>query len=149
MNPKLIATFLLGALAASIALNVLQFQRNNKGKPNKPLPPEPFRELDLTPAQVGVLNRCGTTCCEAADELRSETERVADELKIALAAEVLDKELVTDLAAKLSELRRREVDNNLATLIEVRNVLEPKQVRTLYRVLYPDYENDRHVAKED
>ena len=141
MNIKLLATFLFGALIASIALNVVLY-----GKQEAPsaqtLPPEPFRELDLSPAQIGVLNRCGTLCCEAAEELSAQTEMVANELKEALASEELDHELVKSLAAELSELRQQEVDNNIATLLEVRNVLEPKQVRTLYRVLYPNYEED-------
>lgn len=141
MNAKLLATFLLGALVASIALNMVQFRKNQNG-PKQVEPPEQFRELDLSPAQIGVLNRCGTMCCEAADALRSQTELVANDLKEALSAETLDADRVKNLAAELSELRRQEVDNNIATLLEVRNVLEPKQVRTLYRVLYPNYEED-------
>lgn len=141
MNAKLLATFLLGALVASIALNFLQFQRNQQ--PAQAVePPEQFRELELSPAQIGVLNRCGTTCNEAAEDLRSQTELVAADLRQALSAEILDDVRVKELAAELSELRRREVDNNIATLLEVRNILEPKQVRTLYRVLYPNYEED-------
>lgn len=143
MNAKLLATFLLGALMASMAFNVIQYNKKDQGKSAaQPLPPEPFRAMDLSPAQIGVLNRCGTTCSEAAEELRSQTEIVTEDLRLALSAEVLDGDRVRELAAELSELRRKEIDNNIATLLEVRDVLEPKQVRTLYRVLYPDYEDE-------
>ena len=142
MNAKLLATFLLGALMASMAFNVIQYNRNQERPPAQALPPEPFQAMDLSPAQIGVLNRCGMTCSEAAEELRSQTEIVTEDLRHALSAEELDSERVRELAAELSELRRKEVDNNIATLLEVRNVLEPKQVRTLYRVLYPNYEDE-------
>ena len=126
-----------GALLASIALNVAQYQKPVRTT-SKVEPPAQYADLDLTPAQIGVLNRCGTACCEAAKDLRTESAAVTNELRMALSAEEMDEVLVKELAAKLCELRNQEVDNNIATLLEVRNTLDPKQVRTLYRVLYPD-----------
>lgn len=139
MDMKYIVVFIGGALLASAALNVAQFQRNNKSPKQRQLePPAQYADLDLTPAQIGVLNRCGTACCDAAEELRSETQAVTNDLREALSAEVMDEEHVKGLAAKLCELRNKEVDNNIETLLQVRNTLDPKQVRTLYRVLYPE-----------
>ena len=63
---------------------------------------------------------------------------MTDELRTALSADVLDEDHVKALTGQLRELRDKEVDNNIATLLQVRNTLEPKQVRTLYRVLYPE-----------
>ena len=137
MNLKYLIVFIGGALLASITLNVAQYQRPAKSQP-KAQPPAQYADLDLTPAQIGVLNRCGTACCEAAKDLRTESAAVTDELRIALSAEDLNEVLVKELAGKLCQLRNKEVDNNITTLLEVRNTLDPKQVRTLYRVLYPD-----------
>jgi len=139
MDMKYLVVFMGGALIASVALNIGQYQ-----KPDKPQrqgrvePPAQFADLDLTPAQIGVLNRCGTACCDAATQLRAETEAVTDQLRTALSADVLDEEHVKDLTGQLRELRNKEVDNNIETLLQVRNTLDPKQVRTLYRVLYPE-----------
>ncbi len=137
MNPKLLGMFLVGALMASVMLNVVFYKRLHPPAP-KQRPPSPFEELQLTSAQIGVLNRCGMDCREAAEELQQQTARITEELRQALSEDNLDEEHVRELAAELGRLRNQEIDNNIATLIEVRNVLEPKQVRTLYRALYPD-----------
>ncbi|MDA1113725.1 MAG: Spy/CpxP family protein refolding chaperone [Planctomycetota bacterium] len=131
-----------GAFLASLALNVVQYQKPTQASTQvKVDPPAQYADLDLSPAQIGVLNRCGIACCDAADELRRDTQTVSDELRIALSAEVMDEKQVKALAAKLCELRNKEVDNNIETLLQVRNTLDPKQVRTLYRVLYPAQEH--------
>lgn len=140
MSPKYLVVFMGGALLASVGLNVAQYQKPDKEMPKVEASAE-YADLDLTPAQIGVLNRCGTACHEAAENLRDESAAVTDELRMALSADDLDEALVKDLAGKLCELRNQEVDNNIATLLEVRNTLDPKQVRTLYRVLYPDQGN--------
>jgi len=137
MSMNYMSVFLGGALAASIALNFTQYQKPEAAG-QEPQSPDHYAELDLTPAQVGVLNRCGTVSCFAAAQLRAESEAVTDELRVALSAPEMDEDYVKELAAKLCELRTREVDNNIATLLEVRNALEPQQVRALYRVLYPE-----------
>jgi len=137
MKIKLIGMFLVGALMASVMLNVVFYKRLHPSAP-KQTPPPPFEELELTSAQIGVLNRCGTVCCEAAEQLQQQTEKITEELRQALSEDHLDEERVRELASELGRLRNQEIDNNIATLIEVRNVLEPKQVRTLYRALYPD-----------
>jgi len=136
MNPKYLAVFMGGALLASVTLNVAQYQKPVKAMPQVKAPAQ-YADLDLTPAQIGVLNRYGMACNKAASDLRNESAAVTDELREALSADDLDEVLVKDLAGKLCELRNKEVDNNIATLLEVRNTLDPKQVRTLYRVLYP------------
>lgn len=138
MDRKYLSVFIGGALLASVALNVAQYQKPTRAPAQvKVEPPAQYADLDLSPAQIGVLNRCGTVCCDAAKELRTETQAVTDELRVALSAEIMDEKQVRALAAKLCELRNQEVDNNIATLLQVRNALDPKQVRTLYRVLYP------------
>ena len=137
MKAKLLGMFLVGALIASVMLNVVLYKRLHPATP-KQKPPAPFEELQLTSAQIGVLNRCGTVCSEAAEELQQQMKSITEELRQALSEDNLDEDRVRQLAAELGRLRNQEIDNNIATLIEVRNVLEPKQVRTLYRALYPD-----------
>lgn len=137
MNRKYLSVFIGGALVASIGLNVAQYQKPEHAAQLQQIHAQ-YADLDLTPAQIEILDRCGTACCDAAEKLRAESEAVTDDLRTALSASEMDEEYVKDLAAKLCELRNQEVDNNIATLLEVRNALEPKQLRTLYRVLYPE-----------
>ena len=139
MDMKYLVVFMGGALIASIALNIGQYQKPTKAQRQRKVePPAQYADLDLSPSQIGVLNRCGTACCDAATALRAEAKAVTDELRTALSADVLDEDHVKALTGQLRELRDKEVDNNIATLLQVRNTLEPKQVRTLYRVLYPE-----------
>lgn len=137
-NTTLFSTFVVGALLASVALNVALYRGQAQPSPGS-RPPAPYEELDLTPAQIRILNKCGQDCADAVEALRQESALVTEELQVALSEPEMDDARVKALAEELCRLRNQEVDNNIATLLEVRTVLEPHQLRTLYRAFYPDW----------
>ena len=141
MRIALVMTFLLGTLAASLALNVMQYKSSQGPKLEVELPGlSPYEALELTPAQIRILNECGQQSCEAVDDLREESARVTEELRVALSGHDFDQVRVKELADELCALRNQEVDNNIATLLQVRDVLKPGQLRELYHLLYPDWQ---------
>ena len=137
MRISLLMTFLLGTLAASAILNVMQYRASQGNPPGEP-GPSPYEGLDLTAEQIRALNECGQNCCDAVEEMRAESKRVTYELRAALSRPDLDPEKVDALAEELCNLRNQEVDNNVETLLQVRGVLEPDQLRELNELLYPD-----------
>jgi Spy/CpxP family protein refolding chaperone len=139
MRIGLLMTFLLGSLAASVVLNVMQY-RAASADSSPQQGPSPYAELELTQAQVRVLNKYGQMCCDTVEELRAESERVTEELRVALSGPDFDQMRVKELADELCSLRNQEVDNNITTLLQVRDVLKPGQLRELYHLLYPDWE---------
>lgn len=141
MQGNLVKTFLFGALAASLVLNVMQYQASQEPKLEIELPGQsPYESLDLTPTQIRILNECGKDSCDAMEDLREQSARVTEELRVALSGPDFDQERVKDLADELCTLRNQEVDNNIATLLQVRDVLKPGQLRELYHLLYPDWQ---------
>jgi len=139
MRISLLMTFLLGSLAASVVLNAMQYKAS-QAAPLVERGPSPYDELDLTPEQIRVLNKYGETCCNTVEELRAESDRVTEELRTALSGPDFDQEKVKELADELCVLRNKEVDNNVETLLQVRDVLKPGQLRELYHLLYPDWD---------
>lgn len=148
MSQSLVATFLGGALLASVAMNVYLWQHSGLDHtdavgPGLETPELQMDQLELNRVQMNALKRLGASQAEAATALRQEITAATRQLQAALDKDPLDPEQVKALAESLRVLRRQEVDQQVGTLLAVRELLTPYQTRLLYQVLYPDATAER------
>lgn len=143
MNGAWLAAFLGGALLASAGMNVYLWQKSDLAHtgelgPGLRAPNIPLDTLELNQTQRNALGRLSVEKAEAANDLRHRIVSKTRALQEALGQESIDSVLVAALAEDLRQLRREEVDQQLGTLLAVRELLTPFQTRLLYQVLYPE-----------
>lgn len=143
MNSGLLATFLAGALVASAGMNIYLWQQsdikqNAELGPGLRAPEVPLEDLELNQVQMNALARFSTEKAAAAADLRQRIGARTRELQEALQADPMAEDRVKELAEELRQLRREEVDQQVGTLLAVRELLTPYQTRLLYQVLYPE-----------
>jgi len=143
MNGGLLATFLAGALLASGSVNLYLWQHCDLNPPEQVGPglraaEIPMEDLALNKVQMNALRRLSEEKANDAAALRERIGAKTRELQAALQQEEIDTEAVTILAEELRQLRREEVDQQVGTLLAVRELLTPYQTRILYQVLYPE-----------
>jgi Spy/CpxP family protein refolding chaperone len=143
MNSGLLATFLAGALVASAGMNIYLWQQsdikqNAELGPGLRSPEVPLEDLELNQVQMNALARFSTEKAAAAADLRQRIGARTRELQEALQADPMAEDRVKELAEELRQLRREEVDQQVGTLLAVRELLTPYQTRLLYQVLYPE-----------
>jgi Spy/CpxP family protein refolding chaperone len=131
---KILITFLAGALAGSIALNVVQATRAAAPSPAfRMLPAGVLGELGLSDAQIERIEACCTDCCTDRDDLNAQLETAAADLEREIAREPLDRPRIRDLARRIGELRAERAAQCAESILAVREILTPAQLETLIR----------------
>jgi len=156
---SLLSTFLVGMLLASMVLNVHQWRDESlsvtpetatltaitpaklaaitpatEAGPLAALPASfDVEQLCLSAEQQAKLSSCGDGCCCEAMALREQVRDATVALQEACAQQDVDEANLLLLAADLCTLREREVQEHVAALLAVREVLSPKQMEELRR----------------
>lgn len=143
MNSGLLATFLAGALVASAGMNIYLWQQSDLKQseelgPGLRSPEVPLEDLELNQVQMNALSRLSAEKAGDAADLRQRIGERTRDLQEALQGDPMDEDRVKALAEELRQLRREEVDQQVGTLLAVRELLTPYQTRLLYQVLYPE-----------
>ena len=143
MNSGLLATFLAGALVASAGMNIYLWQQSDLEQseelgPGLRSPEVPLEDLELNQVQMNALSRLSAEKAGDAADLRQRIGERTRDLQEALQGDPMDEDRVKALAEELRQLRREEVDQQVGTLLAVRELLTPYQTRLLYQVLYPE-----------
>jgi len=136
MTRLLLGWLLAGVFVASLGLNVLHWSGDSgAAAPEAPLPPPcvDLEQLELTPDQEAAVTRCCRSFGEEEVELRSALAARTAELEAALAEEELDETELRRLAKEVGDLRSRLLEGRVESVIEVRTILEPCQMRQLRR----------------
>lgn len=129
MKPTL--WILLGALTASVALNVESWLSQPEPVVPHARPAFSVDQLELTDAQRAELTSCCAECCAPHDEIRSDVEAKQAALQAALADPEVDAAEVRRLASEVGELRRELLEASVATMLRVRQVLTPEQLEVI------------------
>jgi Spy/CpxP family protein refolding chaperone len=130
MQPRTVSWFLVGALCASLALNVVLGRAAAHGSTAAEPPALPSM-LDLSPQQVQRLLACREDCCDERESLQQAIRDVETQLHSALSVADVDVARARDLAARLGELRARCLQTGVETILQVREVLTPQQIEQL------------------
>lgn len=136
MTRLLLGWLLAGIFVASLGLNVLHWSGEWRAS-DPPVQPVPrcidLERLELTPDQEAAVTRCGRSFGEEDIELRKTLALRTAELESALAREELDEAGLRSLADEVSDLRSQLLKKRVESVIEVRTILSPCQMRQLRR----------------
>lgn len=148
----LIPWSLAGALIASVFVNQTLYSRlsdlrNGNGSPVPPRTEEhldvhfasgstqercpTLDRLELTAEQRDLIRKCTLTSLNHRTEIALEVEQVAANLDRLLAGDSLDAAEVLRIADRIVELRSRQYKAWIGSILVVRDVLTPEQLRLL------------------
>ena len=141
MNARLPSWALLGALLASVSMNLAQWSEPSNTPEPTPLSAEQRVEqlkkaldpetLGLTSEQIERIKSCGVNCCDERDSLIKAVAEKEAELRAALETSDVDDDRARAVAAELGALRAQCIRNGVESILLVRKVLTEDQVADL------------------
>jgi len=154
LQPGLLPWLLLGALLASVSVNVAQLVRGTEdtGTPSRATSRDPgtlhlhlsagasdeqcptLQRLALTSEQRTRIRSCSLTSLDLRTDLAIEIATASQQLDGLLANEAMDNQRALELADRISSLRTKQYKAWISSILVVREVLTNEQLRLLHEL---------------